>query len=333
MERVLIALLLVGLALLLARLSNVLLLVLGAALVAVILSTIANPLRRRGVPPKLALLAAILLIAALLAGAGLLFGSSISGQVADLRQQLPAALAELRARVADTPLAEPLQALAGGGGSGFVGGIARFAVGFTTALTDLVLVIVAGIFLAAEPRLYRRGLLALVPNDQQDHVGAAVDASGEALRLWLLGQLFSMTVVGVATAIGLSLVGVPSALALGLFAGLAQFVPFVGPIVAAIPGLLVALAVGPEVALWALLVYVGIQQVESNFLTPLVVREMIDLPPALTLFAIFGMAALFGPLGLLLGTPLAVVLFVLVKLLWVRETLGHPTEVPGEDSG
>ena len=123
---------------------------------------------------------------------------------------------------------------------------------------------------------------------------------------------------------------VPAALALALLAGLAQFVPLIGPIVAAIPALLIALAEGWQIALWTLLLYVAIQQVESNLITPLVQRQAVALPPAITLFAVVAFGVLFGPLGILFATPLAVVAFVAVKELWVRDTLGEPTEVPGE---
>ena len=122
----------------------------------------------------------------------------------------------------------------------------------------------------------------------------------------------------------------PAALALALLAGLAEFVPLVGPIVATISALLIALSVGWETALWTLLLYIVIQQVESNLIIPLVQRRVVELPPAVTLFAVVAFGLLFGLLGVLFATPLAVVVFVAVKKLWVRETLGAPTKMPGE---
>jgi predicted PurR-regulated permease PerM len=123
---------------------------------------------------------------------------------------------------------------------------------------------------------------------------------------------------------------VPSAFVLGLLAGIAEFVPYFGPVIAAVPGLLVALGVGPDVLLWALVVYVIVQQLESNVITPLVQRQVVWLPPALTLFAAVGMAMLFGLPGLLLATPLTVLLFVLVKKLYVADTLHEPADLPGD---
>jgi predicted PurR-regulated permease PerM len=107
-------------------------------------------------------------------------------------------------------------------------------------------------------------------------------------------------------------------------------VPIVGPVVSATPALLIALTDSWETALWTLLLYVGIQQVESNLIMPLVQRRVVELPPAVTLFAVVAFGLLFGSLGVLFATPLAVVIFVAVKKLWVRETLGESTPLPGE---
>jgi predicted PurR-regulated permease PerM len=332
-ERVLIALLLTGLALLLVVLVDVLLLLFGAALVAVILKAIADPLAGRlGLDRRLALLLAVLVVLGVLGGAGLLFGTSIAEQVATLREQLPAAVQSVQQQLAGSDIGRAILQSAGGAANG--GDLANQVFGYLPslagALTNLVLVFIAGVFLASEPRLYRHGLLELAPSDLQPPLARVTDASGEALRLWLLGQLLSMTLVGVATGVALALLGVPSPLALGLFAGLAQFIPFVGPIISAVPGVLVALTVSPDLALWTLAAYVVVQQIESNFITPLVMQRMVDLPPALTLFAVLGLGAIFGPLGIVLGGPLAVVLFVAVKHLYVRDTLGHETDIPGE---
>jgi predicted PurR-regulated permease PerM len=139
-----------------------------------------------------------------------------------------------------------------------------------------------------------------------------------------------MMLVFVLTGLGLWAIGLPAALALALLAGLAEFVPLIGPVVAAIPALLIALAEGWQTALWTLLLYLAIQQVESNLIMPLVQHRVVSLPPAVALFAVVAFGLLFGSLGVLFATPLAVVIFVAVKKLWVRETLGEPTELPGE---
>jgi len=120
------------------------------------------------------------------------------------------------------------------------------------------------------------------------------------------------------------------AFALGLIAGLLDFVPLIGPIVAAVPTLLLALSISPTTALWTGGLYLVVQQIEGNILSPLVQQRAVDLPPALLLFALLGFGSLFGAPGVILAAPLTVVVYVMVKRLYVREALGTPTNVPGE---
>jgi predicted PurR-regulated permease PerM len=198
-------------------------------------------------------------------------------------------------------------------------------------LSAVVLLIVGGLYLAAQPDIYRGGFLLLFPDDgKRASAKETLDATGEALQLWLVGQLLTMAFLFVTTLAGLWAIGVPAAVALAVFAGLAQFVPIIGPIVASVPALLVALTESWQMVLWVLALYVGIQQVESNLVTPLVQRQTVHLPPALPLFAVVVFGLLFGLPGVLLATPLAVVAFVVIKKLWVRDMLGETTRLPGE---
>jgi predicted PurR-regulated permease PerM len=193
-----------------------------------------------------------------------------------------------------------------------------------------LLVIVGGIYLAAQPKLYRSGLLKLFPAGSRDRIDQALDDCWTALRLWLAGRLVSMVFIGLLTGVGLWLIGIPGALALGIVAFILEFVPFVGPIIAAVPALVLALAFDPVKALWVALLYLGIQQLEGNVIEPIVQQRAVDLPPALLLFAIVAGALVFGPTGVIFAAPLTVVLFVLVKRLYVREALGTATAIPGE---
>ena len=139
-----------------------------------------------------------------------------------------------------------------------------------------------------------------------------------------------MLVVGLLTGFGLWLLGMPSFLVLGLMAGVLEFIPFAGPIIAAVPAVLLALAAGPEMTFWVILLYLAVQQFEGNVLTPLVQQYAVDLPGAVLLFSLIGFGTLFGTLGIILAAPLAVVTMVLVKRLYVIETLHTPTPIPGE---
>jgi predicted PurR-regulated permease PerM len=129
-----------------------------------------------------------------------------------------------------------------------------------------------------------------------------------------------MILVGVLSGVGLSIIGIPSALALGLFTGLAEFVPMIGPVVSAVPALLLAFTVGYEEAAWTLALFVVVQQLEGNVISPLLQQEMVSIPPAVSLFAVVAFGTLLGPLGVLLATPLTVVVFA----VWRREALAGP---------
>lgn len=210
---------------------------------------------------------------------------------------------------------------------GRIAGYSSIAAGFAA---NTFLVLVAGVYLAANPRLYRDGLLMLFPESARDEADETLAVIGRALRLWLLGQLLAMFLVGALIALGLWALGVPSALALGFIAGVLEFVPFLGPVIGAFPGIAVGLGESFETALWVIALYVLVQQGEGLLIIPLVQQGTVALPPALTLFAIVAFGLLFGPLGILFATPLAVVAFVVVKKLWVRDPLHEETELPGE---
>jgi predicted PurR-regulated permease PerM len=204
--------------------------------------------------------------------------------------------------------------------------------GFTVVggLTDCLLVIVAGIYLAADPDVYRRGLAKLFPPTQHGRIEDALDATGTALRLWFGGQLLSMSLVGAVYGLAFWFIGLPSPLALGVMAGVLDFIPYLGPILGAIPALILASTVDTTTVLWTLAAVVIIQQLEGNVLMPVIQRRAVELPPALGLFAIVVFGLLFGFIGVFLAVPLTVAIMVLVKKLWIRETLGEATTLPGE---
>jgi predicted PurR-regulated permease PerM len=173
----------------------------------------------------------------------------------------------------------------------------------------------------------------LMPRAQQARAEEALAASGRALRLWLKAQLLAMVVVGTLTGLGAWAIGLPAPLVLGLLAGLADIVPLVGPFIGAAPAVLLALNHGWETMAWTLALYIAVQQIEGNLLTPLLGERMMSIPPALLLFSVVAAGAALGVGGVLLAAPLTVVAVVLVGKLYVRETLGKPVEVPGEDHG
>jgi predicted PurR-regulated permease PerM len=157
-----------------------------------------------------------------------------------------------------------------------------------------------------------------------------MDVTGSALRMWFSGQLAAMLVVGLVSGLAYWWIGLPSPVALGIISGLTNFVPFIGPILGAVPALVFALAINVETVLWTAGAAMLIQQFEGNVIMPLIQRHAVLMPPALALFAIVIFGLLFGLIGVFLAVPLAVAVLVLVKKLW--ETLGEETVVPGEEN-
>ena len=333
-RRVLIVLGLAALFFLVWELRVLLLMLFGAIVIASIFRAVADVICKytklpNGVSTALAIILVLGSLAALIA----LFGAHVAQQVQTLRETLPAAWKTLEQRIGDIGLSAQLDKLvatitAPGGGS--LSGFGRTLLSIGSGLADLLVVIFAGIYLATQPNFYRTGLIKLVPPLRRKIAAEAMLESERALRLWLKGQAIAMVVVGLLTGFGLWWLEMPSALTLGLLAGVLEFIPFAGPIIAAVPAILLALAVSPELTLWVVLLYVAVQQFEGNLLTPLVQQYAVDLPGAVLLFSLIGFGSLFGTLGIILAAPLAVVSMVLVKRLYIIEALDTPTPIPGE---
>lgn len=319
-ERVLIVLVLVAVVLTLWQLTGLLILVFGAVVGASILQACMVPLLRLGLPRWLALIIVLVVLTAALLLMSWGFGAQVSAEMSSLATMLPDAWEQLQARLEDSQLAPLIDNAAESAGSIMEGGISQVGtvvVAMGGSVVNFFVLLVGMVYFAAQPSLYRRGLLLLAPVKSRKRMGEALDASGKALRFWLGGQLVAMAVTGILVGVSMWLLGVPAALGLGLIAGLLDFVPLVGPIVAAIPALLLAYTVSPETALFVLIAYVIIQQIEGNVLQPLVQQRAVNLPPALLLFALLATSTLFGLPGVILAAPLTVVAFVLVNELYV----------------
>lgn len=315
------------------RLLDLLILAFGASVIAVLLHALALWISRHSpLSEGWSLAVGLALMAALFAAGVWLFGARIHGQFSQLLDFLPASWDALRERVKDMPggaqLVSSLQQSSSG--DNLLSRLAGAALSLTTALSDLLILIFGAVFIAIRPGLYREGILQLVPNSRRPLIGEAMTEAGTGLRQWMVGQLISMGLVGVLTGVGLWIAGVPMALALGLIAGLTEIIPWLGPILAAIPILAVALAQDPQTGLLALGVMLAVQQGESNLIMPYVQKKAVSLPPALTVFGVVAGGLLFGPVGLIFAAPLLVVAYILVKRLYVEAVLHTPTEMPGD---
>ena len=199
------------------------------------------------------------------------------------------------------------------------------------ALAGVLLIIFFAIYIAADPDLYHRGLIAMFPRRHRARTGQIFSAIADSLRKWLVTQLIAMATIGAVTTIVLLVLRVKAAFALGVIAGLLEFVPTVGPILSSVPAIAMGFLDSPEKALYVALAYVGIQFIENHLLIPLLMKGGMDLPPALTILAQALMAMLFGFLGLMCAVPLLAAVMVGVKMLYLERVLGEPAFKPGED--
>jgi predicted PurR-regulated permease PerM len=335
------ALAVVAVAMLLVRHPEVPLLLFGAILGAVFLDALARPLRRGlGAPRWLAVaVVALLLVAAVGAGAWAM-GPPLYEQGSQLAERLPDLLGGVE-RTLSASL-RPLRPSPGGDAAapGW-DGVARFVFGslggvFSTSLGVLggaVAGFALSVFLALDPGRYRDGALLLLPERRRARVRGVLGAVTHALRWWLVGRAVAMAIVALLTGIGLVLLGMPLALSLALVAGVLTFVPYAGPVLAAVPAVLIALAVSVQQALLVAALYWAIQLVENYVVTPLVQGRAVSLPAALLILAQVGFGTVLGGLGLLLATPLAVAAIVLVQALYVQDVLGEPVQLLGESPG
>lgn len=189
-------------------------------------------------------------------------------------------------------------------------------------LTDGIVFLVIGVFLGFNPPLYRRGLLYLIPDKYRAQTADLLTALASRIRGWLLGQLIPMTVLGIGTFIGLWVLGIPLAFALGLLTSLMLFVPYLGTVLAFIPTALIAFTKGPASLLSVTILYLAVHALEAYVITPVAQRYVIRLPPALTLISQLFMWKVAGLLGVFVATPLTAVGVVVVErvVAWRRGT-------------
>jgi predicted PurR-regulated permease PerM len=195
------------------------------------------------------------------------------------------------------------------------------------AVAGTLLIIFLSIYIATDPDLYHRGLMHLFPHRARQRAGEVLSAMATMLRKWLVTQLIAMAVIGTVTTILLLALKVKAAFALGLLAGLFEFIPTVGPILSAVPAIAMGFLDSPEKALWVTLAYVLIQFAENHLLIPLLMKGGVDVPPVLTIMSQAMMALLFGFLGLMTAVPLTAATLVAVKMLYVEGVVGDDVAV------
>lgn len=300
---------------------NVLLLIFAGILIAVFLRGLSGLLQRKTKwNESVCLTLAILGVMVLMVGFFWLIGAKIQMQVAELSETLPKTVEKARNEFSKSALGEKVLGRITSEES--IMKVQKSAASFFKStfgvFGDLYVVLFIGIFLTVAPNTYINGVVELVPISGQDKAKHIFKLLGQQLRKWIKGKLLSMFVVFVLTAIGLAILGVPLWLVLALLAGLLSFIPNFGPILALLPAVLVGLMQGPQTALWVTGLYVLIQFIESNFITTLIQQKMVNIPPALIISTQMILGALTGSWGLVLSTPLMVVLILLIKQLYIE---------------
>ncbi|GGI71264.1 AI-2E family transporter [Polymorphobacter multimanifer] len=333
-----------ALAILLWQLQGLLLLVFAAMLAAQMFHGLAVLIQQRmRLPFGMALALAVLLPLVLITIVFGLFGTLMAAQFTQLALQLPiaaeavqawlakssAGLAVLRAIASYAPTVDTVVTIVQMGLANLGSGISQ-----------LVIVLVAGVYLAAQPRLYINGFVHTATRVGIASAASLLAAIHSALGAWLKAQAVSMAFVAVGTGVGLSIVGLPSAIAIGLVAGLCEFVPYLGVLLVSVPATVIGFSMGMETGIFTVITLVVVQQVQGNVVTPMAQGKFADLPPALTLFSLIAAGLLMGPLGVILAVPLTVVGMVLFRHAMIdpplspaalpapRQTLQPPPPVP-----
>jgi predicted PurR-regulated permease PerM len=344
------------------RVADILLLVFVSILLAVFLSGFAQAITRyTRLPRGVSLAFAVLFVLSLLVGATLLIGPRITEQSDDLVEGVERALRGMVTTLSNspqgqwlleqTPLLSPenppqdtsesesestpsdttdtqLFPSLGDLSSGIdvLAGVFGILPSVLSALANTLFVVILAVFFAASPGLYLNGTLRLFPEQHRKRASEVLLALGQTLRAWLFGQFISMVSVGVVVGVGLWVLGIPFALTLAFLAFLLEFIPIVGSFLSAVPGVLIAFTQGWTQVIAVTVFYLVVQQLEGNLLTPLIHQRVVQLPPALTLIAVLIMGTFFGFVGLLVATPLLAVVMVLVKMLYLGDTLGQSTQ-------
>jgi predicted PurR-regulated permease PerM len=306
--------------------GDLLILAFGSALGAIVIHAIAEIYEvRLRLRQRVALGLSIATVLALIGFLVWLFAVEFRSQVNVLVTRLPGILDQIGGQLSQSPVGAKVvdavrAAFAGSRIAQDIGGLAEGAGQF---ILNALLVLVGAIFFAVDPKVYERGFLLLMPPSKRAVLEDALLDTAATLRLWLRAQLIQMTTMGALVGIGLWIVGVPSAPALGLLTGISEFIPYVGPVAAMIPALGLAATHSMHHVLWTVGVFAIVRVVQTNFITPFVTSRVVAIPPAVTLFAILAIGAVFGLFGLFFSAALLVMVFTLVRSLYLRDTLGE----------
>lgn len=327
-ERVFIFLLMVSVFFIFGQALDFVLLVFASILFGILISYGANGMcARLKIKYEICVGIVLLVMAGLIALAVWFLGPSLSKQVGEMREILPESIASFKERMSKSRLGgtildeipdDPAKLVSSKKAFEKITGVFSATLG---VVANIAVVLIAGIFLAADPKTYKKGFTRIFPVDYRKRIDEVLTKCYHTLSSWLLAKFISMSVVGVATGVGLMLLGMPLPWALALIAFLFAFVPNIGPYIALVPAVLIALMEGPNMALYVIILYFGIQILESYLLTPIIQKKMVAIPPALLLLWQVMLGIFAGIGGLFLATPILAAALVVIKELYVKDKL------------
>lgn len=316
-------------------LSAALLLIVGGLVFAAFLDLVGRWIAKLWDAPRwLRLAIVVILFFGLIGGLIALAGMQLAEQAGELSRTLDHQIRQLSFLLERFGITS----IAGNERGGPLAGIAQHLIGSfgeltqalgtaVAALGSFFLVVVLGIYIAGEPRMYERGVEWLTPRRSRAATAELLDKLAETLRKWTLGRMIAMLFEGVFTTVALLVAGVPLAPLLGLIAGVLAFIPNVGAFISGSLIVLVGFSVSTDTGIAALVVYFVLQFVEGNFITPLVERRVVDIAPAVTLAA----QLLFGVMFGLLGVALAVPIVAMIKVTLEHRRAPRPPQSTGTE--
>ncbi|MEO8168317.1 MAG: AI-2E family transporter [bacterium] len=261
-------------------------------------------------------------------------GSLVVDQGAQLSKRIPEAIQTIRRALAQNelgkiflPAVKNPEALSSTDAAGLLAGFLSTVIESGTAI---IIVVIVGIYLSSNPALYVDNALLLFPKGRRKRVREIADAIGLVLQRWIIGRLLIMVIVGAISVVSFLLIGLPSAILLGVFAGLMAFIPYLGAFAAAVPAILVGFTVGKDMAFYTFIVYVVMHVIEGYIITPVVEGRSVSLPAALIVLAQVLCGALFGVIGVLFATPLMVVFIIIIQMVYIEDVLGDSVTILGE---
>jgi predicted PurR-regulated permease PerM len=332
MGRLIIILIVAAVAISLWQLTNVLVLLFGAILISIGLNAAARAVTRlTGIRKLYAVVGVFSVVVLAFGGAFWIFGATTAAQINEVMRVAPAGFQLAIDRIGETAYGRQL--LEQVRGANVIGATGWATSTITATLTGIlkglgyaIVTVFVAIYLAVQPERYRHLCIRSIPPSYRKKTEHLFDVIENILQRWLIGQLVIMCTIGVLSGLGLWLLGIDAALALGLMGGLLCFIPYVGAILAAIPATLVALTQGPTYAVYVVILYIGVHFIEGNFITPLVQAEATSLPPVLAILSTVAFGILFGPSGILLAAPLTLLLLTFIEVLYVQDGLGEAPE-------